>query len=208
MISDAARQHLSADERLRPLVASIELNPSQSKGDLYAELIESIIYQQLSIKAAATIHGRFLTLFPEAYPTPEVLVGLETETLRGIGLSQQKANYVRNVAAFFMAENLLGKDWSAHSDEEILNQLTQIKGVGRWTVEMILMFTLRREDIFPIDDLGVQNSMIKLYELTETGKALKLRMMAIAETWRPYRSWACTYLWRWKDAEKQAKSDK
>ncbi len=200
MVPEAAKLHLSNDERLRPLVAAIQPKASESKGDLYAELIESIVYQQLSIKAAATIHKRFLGLFPEGYPVPEALVMLETETLRGIGLSYQKANYVRNVAEFFLAENLLQQDWSELDDDEILRLLTRIKGVGRWTVEMTLMFTLRREDIFPMDDLGVQNSMIKLYGLTETGKALRQRMIEIAESWRPYRSWACVYLWRWKDA--------
>lgn len=202
MVPEAARLHLSNDERLRPLVAAIQPAASQSKGDLYAELVESIIYQQLSIKAAATIHQRFLGLFPEGYPVPEALVKLDTELLRGVGLSYQKAGYVRNVAEFFLAENLIGHNWDEHEDEEILKRLTQIKGVGRWTVEMILMFTLKREDVFPMDDLGVQNSMIKLYELTETGKALRQRMLEIAETWRPYRSWACVYLWRWKDAGK------
>jgi len=202
MVPEAARLHLSNDERLRPLVAAIQPAASQSAGDLYAELVESIIYQQLSIKAAATIHKRFLGLFPEGYPAPEALVKLDTELLRGVGLSYQKANYVRNVAEFFMAENLIGYNWDDHEDEEILRRLTQIKGVGRWTVEMILMFTLKRPDVFPMDDLGVQNSMIKLYGLTETGKALRQRMMEIAETWRPYRSWACVYLWRWKDAGK------
>ena len=202
MVPEAARLHLSNDERLRPLVAAIHPAASQSKGDLYAELVESIIYQQLSIKAAATIHQRFLGLFPEGYPVPEALVKLDTELLRGVGLSYQKAGYVRNVAEFFLAENLIGHNWDEHEDEEILKRLTQIKGVGRWTVEMILMFTLKREDVFPMDDLGVQNSMIKLYELTETGKALRQRMLEIAETWRPYRSWACVYLWRWKDAGK------
>jgi len=202
MVPEAARRHLSNDERLRPLVAAIQPAASQSAGDLYAELVESIIYQQLSIKAAATIHKRFLGLFPEGYPNPEALVKLDTESLRGVGLSYQKANYVRNVAEFFLAENLIGYNWDNHEDEEILKRLTQIKGVGRWTVEMILMFTLKREDVFPMDDLGVQNSMIKLYGLTETGKALRQRMVEIADTWRPYRSWACVYLWRWKDAGK------
>ncbi len=203
MVPEAARLHLSNDERLRALVEAIQpAIVTQSKGDLYAELIESIIYQQLSIKAAATIHKRFLALFPEEYPTPELLVNMETEPLRGAGLSQQKANYVRNVAAFFITENLLQHDWAGLEDEEILRKLTSIKGVGKWTVEMILMFTLRREDIFPMDDLGVQNSMIKLYGLTETGKALRQRMTEISEQWRPYRSWACVYLWRWKDAAK------
>jgi len=202
MVPEAARLHLSNDERLRPLVAAIQPAASQSTGDLYAELVESIIYQQLSIKAAATIHKRFLGLFPEGYPVPETLVKLDTESLRGVGLSYQKANYVRNVAEFFIAENLIGYHWDKHEDEEILQRLTQIKGVGCWTVEMNLMFTLKRQDVFPMDDLGVQNSMIKLYGLTETGKALRQRMIEIAETWRPYRSWACVYLWRWKDAGK------
>lgn len=168
--------------------------------DVYFDLLESIVSQQLSVKAAATIHGRFVGLFEDGLPHPEKLLALDVPTLRAVGLSNQKAGYMLNVANFFVTEKLHGVDWSTMTDEEIIKRLTAIKGVGRWTVEMILMFTLNRPDILPVDDLGIQNAIKRLYELEETGKALRIRMVEIAEPWRPYRTHACRYLWKWKDA--------
>jgi DNA-3-methyladenine glycosylase II len=154
----------------------------------------------LSGKAAATIHGRFLDLFPEAYPFPEALLALDLPTLRSAGLSRQKATYIQNVAEFFQRENLIGKDLADMDDETVIRYLTQIKGVGRWTVEMLLMFTLNRPDVLPLDDLGIQQAMQLLYNFEEKGRALKKRMLELAEPWRPYRTYASLYLWRWKDS--------
>lgn len=168
--------------------------------DVYYDLLESIVSQQLSVKAAATIHGRFMALFEDGIPYPEKLLALDVPTLRSVGLSNQKASYMHNVAAFFVQEKLHGANWDTLTDEEIIQKLTKIKGVGRWTVEMILMFTLGRPDVLPVDDLGIQQAMKRLYELEETGKALRARMVEIAEPWRPYRTHACRYLWKWKDS--------
>ena len=121
------------------------------------------------------------------------------DRLRAVGLSRQKAAYVKNVADFFIEHNLMDKDWTKESDEAILSLLTQIKGVGQWTVEMILMFTLHRPDILPLDDLVIRNSMIGLYGVEAKGRALKKRLLEIAEPWRPYRTWASRYLWQYKD---------
>ncbi len=119
--------------------------------------------------------------------------------MRQVGLSRQKASYIKNVANFFLEEKIDSKDWAAKIDEDILETLTQIKGVGTWTVEMILMFTLDRQDVFPVGDLGIQNAMIALYDIKGDKKELKSKLIEIAEPWKPHRTLACRYLWEWKD---------
>lgn len=186
---------------LKPLLASIPFPGERAGGNVFEDLVASIIYQQLSVKAADTIFGRFCQLFPSGKPEAGLLPELPLEALRGVGLSQQKAGYVKNVAVFFTENRLLQTDWTTISDEEILQTLTRIKGVGRWTAEMLLMFSLNRPDVFPADDLGIQQGIKRLYGLQEAGKALRPAMEKIAEPWRPYRSYACYYLWRWKDGK-------
>jgi DNA-3-methyladenine glycosylase II len=167
-------------------------------GDVYKDLLRAIISQQLSLKAAATIYGRFLNLFENQNPLPESISNLSIEALRSVGLSKQKAEYVQNVASYFRQEQI--KPWQELSDEEVLQELTSIKGVGKWTAEMILIFSLDRKDIFPIDDLGIRQMMIKLYEVeTSSPKETAQKLTAIAEKWRPYRSIACFFLWQFKD---------
>lgn len=192
--------HLSQDPLLASIIPHIAFpDYGANNNDVYFGLLESIASQQLSVKAADTIFKRFLVLFPGEYPKPELLVETPQETLRGVGLSNQKAQYMRNVAAFFIEHQLFDKDWSSYSDAEVIQLLSSIKGVGKWTVEMILMFVLRRPDVFPIDDLGVRQAMIRLYKVELEGKAQYQRLTEIAEAWRPYRTYACRYLWRWKD---------
>jgi len=190
-------KYLSEDPMLRRIIPDVPL-AINDRGDLYHALLRSIVGQQLSVKAASTIHGRFMNLY-DGSPTVDELLATETETLRSAGLSYQKAGYVHNVATYFKEYQLEKTDWSAKSDEEIITQLTTIKGVGKWTVQMILMFSLQRPDVFPVDDLGIKNAMVELYQLTETGKDLKKRMTEIAEPWSPYRTYACRMLWNWKD---------
>jgi DNA-3-methyladenine glycosylase II len=192
---------LAQDAKLAPLLTMIELPEwPEQQTDVYATLLDSITSQQLSVKAAATIHQRFLELFEDHYPDPNILIDLSPETLRQVGLSGQKSQYLRNTAAFFLENNLMQYNWRQHTEEEIVQLLTQIKGVGRWTVEMILMFSLHFPDVFPIDDLGIQQAIIKLYEISPDlkGKPLRKTMTEIAEPWRPYRSYASRYLWKWK----------
>lgn len=192
---------LAQDAKFAPLLTLIELPEwPEQQTDVYATLLDSITSQQLSVKAAATIHQRFLELFEDHYPDPNVLIDLSPETLRQVGLSGQKSQYLRNTAAFFLENNLMQYNWKQHTEEEIVQLLTQIKGVGRWTVEMILMFSLHFPDVFPIDDLGIQQAIIKLYEISPElkGKPLRKTLTEIAEPWRPYRSYASRYLWKWK----------
>jgi DNA-3-methyladenine glycosylase II len=193
---------LSKDPKLKEVIRTTEVVMPDYNGDVYERLIRAIIYQQLSGKAASSIHGRFLTLFPDEYPDPGMLLSLDVSELRSAGLSRQKAGYLHNVAEFFQNEALIDKDWSSMEDEAIIKYLTQIKGVGKWTVEMILMFTLNRSDVFPLDDLGIQQAMQLLYGIEEKGRLLKVKMFEKAENWRPYRTYASWYLWRWKEGKK------
>lgn len=200
MNSEAALLHLKQHEKLRTLIESIEVPDFTPSRKVYFDLLESIVSQQLSIKAAATIFNRFCALFPDNYPHPDQLSSIETERLRGAGLSNQKATYLQNVAAFSLQYNLENHDWDVMDDENIIDFLTQIKGVGKWTAQMILMFSIGRPDVFPVDDLGIQQAMARLYQLDEKDKKLKQKMIELAEPWRPYRTIASRYLWRWKDS--------
>jgi DNA-3-methyladenine glycosylase II len=196
---DKAIIHLSKDKSLKSLVDNISLPERNPSIDVYAGLIRSIVSQQLSVKAASTIHGRFLGLFENAYPDASILQNIDSTQLRSVGLSGQKASYVKNVAQFFTENNLFDKDWNLDTDDEIIDLLTQIKGVGKWTVQMILMFVLSREDIFPVLDLGIQHGIKEVYGLSEEKKELYAKMEEIAAPWKPYRSIACLYLWAIKD---------
>lgn len=194
---------LAQDPRLVPILQLAEVGPRPDfGGDVYFGLLRSIAYQQLSGKAAGTIFGRFLQLFPEEYPDPEQLLQLSETELRSAGLSRAKVNYLRNVAQFFLDEQLFSTDWNTWSDAAILEKLTQIKGVGNWTVEMVLMFILHREDLLPLDDLVVRNRMVRLYELDHLkGRAQTTALEAVAEAWRPYRSWGSRLMWAWAHTE-------
>ena len=195
-----AIKHLKKDPILKPLLERVTVEPTTPSDDLYYNLLRAIVFQQLSGKAATTIHNRFLNLFDDGYPHPELLVEMDRSTLRSAGLSGQKSGYVQNIANFFIAENLINKDLSDKSDDELVEYLTQIKGVGKWTVQMLLMFSMERQDVLPLDDLVIFQSMQALYGLEGTKRELKKQMTEIAEAWRPYRSVACRYLWRWKDS--------
>jgi len=199
MNSIVAIAHLQQDALLRRVIEQTELPVYTPSRKIYFDLLESIVSQQLSVKAAAVIFNRFCTLFPDNYPHPDYVLNLDPTQLRSVGLSGQKAGYLQNVATFSLQNDLENHDWDSMTDMEIINFLSQIKGVGKWTVEMLLMFTLGRPDIFPIDDLGIQQAMIRLHSITETGKELKKKMLELSEPWRPHRTLASRYLWRWKD---------
>jgi len=156
----------------------------------------------LSTKVAKVIYKRFLEIYNCDEPHPKEVLETSSETLRSIGLSNAKVTYVQNVARFCIENNMTDTKLLSLSNEEIIGLLTQIKGVGKWTVEMLLMFTLGREDVFAVDDLGIQQAMIKVYKLpTDDKKVLKEKMLKISGKWSPYRTYACLHLWQWKDME-------
>lgn len=198
---EAAIAHLKQHDNIRLLVETISVPDFTPSRKVYYDLLDSIVSQQLSVKAATTIFNRFCALFPDNYPHPELLSAIETERLRSAGLSNQKASYLQNVASFSLQYDLVNHSWDSMSDDEIIDFLTRIKGVGKWTAQMILMFTIGRPDIFPVDDLGIQQAMVRLCELDEKDKKLKQKMIELAEPWRPYRTVASRYLWRWKDSK-------
>lgn len=197
---EGAIEHLSQHKPLADVIPLIELPEHTPSGRVYYDLLESIVSQQLSVRVADVIFKRFVALFPDHYPAPALLLSTEVERLRSVGLSNQKAQYLHHVARFTIEENLEGISWLQKSDEEIIQALTQIKGVGVWTVQMLLMFTLGRPDVFPVDDLGIQQGMSRLFQLNEKGRPLKKKMLELSEPWKPYRTTACRYLWRYKDA--------
>jgi DNA-3-methyladenine glycosylase II len=164
-------------------------------------LIRSIVSQQLSTSAAATIYGRFINSFHNETPIAKQIQNRDVEDLRQYGLSYQKAGYIKNVVQHFQDNNLFDTDWDQWTDEDIIAELTKIKGVGKWTVEMILMFSLFREDVLPLDDLIIRNHMVSLYKVTSEKKQLVADLNAVAASWRPYRTYACRYLWAAKDSK-------
>lgn len=194
------QKHLCKDKILAKIVKGREHRPISIKKNICMRLCASIMSQQLSTKVADVIYKRFLALYGDKEPTPAQLLDTPHEVLRGIGLSNAKCQYVKNVAAFAQEHKISDKQLHQMSDEEVLSLLTQIKGVGRWTVEMILMFAMCRPNIFAADDLGIQTAMIRLYGLDNTNKKqFKTDMLAIAEKWAPYKTYACLYLWDYKD---------
>ena len=192
--------HLSKDKKFRKVLELQDPHELVRRKKIYLYLCASIMSQQLSTKVADVIYKRFLALYGKKEPTAQQILDTPLETLRAIGLSNAKTNYVHNVCRFFIEEGLDDKHLYKMSSEEVQQKLIQIKGVGKWTTEMILMFALQHEDVFPVDDLGIQQAMTKLYKLdTSSKKLLYEQMHKVAEKWRPYRTYACVHLWRWKD---------
>jgi len=198
-VSESILLHLHQDKILSPIIDKCTLTIHKAQLQLFDDLLRSIVSQQLSTKAAATIYDRFLALFENKIPTPDQIKKQSDAQLRAVGLSGQKSAYIRNVVDHFDANNLYNRNWDNYSDDEIIDELTKIKGVGKWTVEMILMFSLHRPDVLPLDDLIIRNSMISFYNITSEKKQQVLDLTQIAEKWRPYRSYACRYLWASKD---------
>jgi DNA-3-methyladenine glycosylase II len=146
------------------------------------------------------LYKRFLELYNRREPTARQILDTPAETFRNIGFSNAKASYVHNVCRFFIDNKITDAQLYKMNNEEVIALLTQIKGVGKWTVEMILMFTLGREDVFALDDLGLKQGVIKLYNLKETDKKVLIKKIEkISSKWSPYRTYASRYLWNWKD---------
>jgi DNA-3-methyladenine glycosylase II len=164
--------------------------------DIYFSLLNSIVSQQLSTKVVKIIWNRFTDLFVDSYPSADKLLAMEHDLLRGTGLSNNKVRYVKNVAEFSLENDLSFEYLLSKNNEEIISYLTQIKGVGKWTVQMILMFPMDRPNVFPIDDLGIQNGMKELYKLDLEKRELKLKLNEIANTWHPYKTLASKYIWK------------
>lgn len=194
--------HLSKDRKLKKLIDEQGEIKIRRRKNIPLRLCASIISQQLSVRVAEVIFRRFLNLYGKSEPTPQQIFDTPNETLRSIGLSNSKVNYVKNVAQFAIENGMDERKISKMTDEEVITYLTPIKGVGRWTVEMLLIFTLGREDVFAVDDLGVQNGMIKHFRIDNSNKKkFKEDMLHKSLKWSPYRSFVCLHMWGWKDRE-------
>ena len=170
------------------------LGAVRDRFDHFAMLVRAIVFQQLSTKAATTIHGRLITLLPTGAELPRALASLTDEQFRAVGISRQKALYLRDLSEKVTSGALPLDRVDAMSDEEVITALTEVKGIGRWTAEMFLIFRLQRPDVLPVGDLGIMNAIQRAYGLRK--KPTPDRMRKLGEVWRPYRSVASWYLWR------------
>lgn len=194
-MNNIIREHFKKNDPILHAVIpeTLEISHWQEK-DLFIALCESIISQQLSVKAADTIFERFQKLFPKEIITPKYTSKLTVEQLRSVGLSGQKARYIQDLAQKVTNKELVLEKLNMLENEEIINELVKVKGVGRWTAEMFLMFALRREDIFSYGDLGLRKAIQKLYGLKK--EPTQKQAEKIAKNWIPYRTYACRILWK------------
>ena len=182
------------DEKMGRLITKFEKPEFKKDNNYFEALVRAIVYQQLSGKAAATIYERFKDLFTEnKFLLPSIVMEKSHEELRSVGLSNQKASYIHNIANAFYT-GTIPKNINAIDDNEVIECLTTIKGVGPWTAEMFLMFTLNRPDVFPVTDLGIQKGFQLFFQLDKLPRPDQ--MIKYAEPWRPYRTLASWYLWR------------
>ena len=191
----AALRHLAKqDPVMAGLIKRLKLEPLELRKNHFAALVRSIIAQQLSTKVARTLNKRFLELYGGKFPPAETIIGTAEKKLRGIGLSFQKVSYIKNLAAAVANGQINFKKLVRQSDEEIIAQLTRIKGIGRWTAEMFLIFSLGHMDVYSHADLGLKNAVKKLYNIDPKFHTRKLKKLL--DTWAPYKSHASRLLWK------------
>jgi len=199
-MASSHRTALSYLRRVDPVLAQIIKQvrtpppPPRRTGTHYDALVRAIVYQQLSGKAAGTIHRRFRELYTKKQPKAHLVLATSDEALRGAGLSRQKIGYLRDLSARVVDGTLPLAHLGRLSDDEIIEHLVQVKGIGRWTVHMFLMFRLGRPDVLPELDLGIQNAMQRAYGLKARPKPKDV--LRLGEKWRPHATTACWYLWR------------
>jgi len=191
---DPIKQLMLIDPILATVIKKVPVPKWQPQSNYFRALVEAIINQQLSEKAADTITTRFIGLFPDStFPTPQFVLQIPDDTIRTAGISYAKIAYIKDLAQKCIDNTLQFEQIHTFSDEEVITHLTQVKGIGRWSAEMFLMFAMCRPDIFSYGDLGLRNAMQKLYKLKKPPSLKKAQQ--ISYKWRPYRSWACRYLW-------------
>jgi DNA-3-methyladenine glycosylase II len=194
------RPALAHLRRVDPILAGIIARvgspppPPRRAGTHYDALVRAIVYQQLSGKAAGTIHRRFRELYPGKRPRAELVLATSDEALRGAGLSRQKIGYLRDLSARVADRSLPLAHLGRLPDDEIIEHLIQVKGIGRWTVQMFLMFRLGRPDVLPELDLGIQNAIQRAYGLRK--RPTPKDVLRLGEKWRPHATTACWYMWR------------
>jgi DNA-3-methyladenine glycosylase II len=194
----AARRHLSrADDTMREIVRRVGPLGLEARGHPYQSLLRAVLYQQLAGAAASAIERRFLAIYDGRIPEPAELLATPPDALRSAGLSRQKISYFYSLAEHAAGGKLELRRLARAGDDAVIEAVTEVKGIGRWTADMLLMFCLGRPDVLPVGDLGIQRMIMESYGLRSMPDAKK--MLAIAEPWRPYRSAATWYLWRYGD---------
>lgn len=190
-----AIDHLKKDPVMAALIESISLSvwPEPNFNDLFSDLVETILGQQLSGKAANTIIGRFKQLFGGKFPSPKKLLSTPDAKIRDCGTSWAKVKYIKNIAQAVIDGSLNLKRLPEMSDDDVRKELIKIKGIGNWTVEMTLMFSLRRPDVFSPGDVGLQNAIAKHYKIDRRNLN---KIIKLSEKWRPYRTLASRFLWK------------
>jgi DNA-3-methyladenine glycosylase II len=194
---DNALAHLqSADARIAALIDTYPAPVFKKHTNYYHELVDSIISQQLSVKAARTIEGRFKDLFDGNFPSPEQILDKDIEELRAVGLSRPKARYIQDLAMKIVEGEVSFNAIDNMSNDEIIAELTKVKGIGVWTVHMFLMFCMARLDVLPTGDLGIRNGIARLYSLEHTPTEREVELIAEENNWHPYESVASWYIWQ------------
>jgi len=195
-VDDVIIKYLSqSDLRLGEVIGTVGKYSIKLRKDPFQSLVESIIYQQLAGSAASTIYGRFIKYYNNSPPLPEQILSTPDAVLKSsVGLSNKKIEYIKDLSARITDRKLDLVKLCEMTDEEIIAQLIQVKGIGRWTAEMFLIFCLGRLDVLPVTDLGIRKAMQKIYALPALPKPSE--MLAISQPWRPYRSVATWYLWK------------
>jgi DNA-3-methyladenine glycosylase II len=200
-LKKAAAHLRQNDARLAPVILRSGLATFVPHHDYYRSLTDSIIGQQLSVKAASSIQGRFRALFGGEFPTPTAILAKSIEELRSVGLSGAKANYIRDLAAHISDGRLTFTDLDRQTNQAIIAELTDVKGIGEWTVHMFLMFCMGRLDILPIGDLGIRNGIRDLYGFATTPTPTQVTDLAAQNHWHPYESVASWYIWESYDSK-------
>jgi DNA-3-methyladenine glycosylase II len=190
----AAEKFLKRDPVLKEIIHRVGPCTLTPRPDPFLSLVRAIVGQQISVAAAASVYARYKALFPNGQPTPEAGTTFTDAQLRSAGLSRQKAGYLRDLAIHMADGRVPHHTFSALDDEAIITILTDIRGIGRWTAEMFLIFTLNRPDVLPVDDLGLQKNARLAYGLRKNPS--RDRLLKLAKPWRPWRSIATWYLWR------------
>ena len=194
---DKALAHLQkTDPRMGALIDIYPAPEFKKHTNYYHELVDSIISQQLSVKAARMIEGRFKDLFSGNYPSPEQILEKDVEELRAVGLSRPKARYIQDLAVKILDGTVTFDSINELSNDEIIAELTKVKGIGVWTVHMFLMFCMGRLDVLPTGDLGIRNGIMKLYELGHVPTEREVELIAEENKWSPYESVASWYVWQ------------
>jgi DNA-3-methyladenine glycosylase II len=197
-----ASKHLAArDSVLAPIIKRAGLAQLEPHTDYYGALVNSIIGQQLSVKAAAAIKLRLREMFHGLLPSPDQILDTSVEQLRSIGFSRAKANYIRDLAQHIVDGRVHFRDIAQQSNEEIIAALTDVKGIGEWTVHMFLMFCVGRLDVLPVGDLGIRSGIRQLYGFEDLPTPLQIRELAAKNLWQPYESVASWYVWRSLDPD-------